>query len=82
MREIFDSQDEILIGDKKIGGSHPTYFIADVAANHDGDLERAKQLLRQQNSNQLNPNASVFFMPTKGGRKTSKKTKYINVNAY
>ena len=24
---------------------------------------------------QLNPNASVFFMPTKGGRKSSKKTK-------
>ena len=44
MREIFYSQDEILIGDKKIGGSHPTYFIADVAANHDGDLERAKHL--------------------------------------
>ena len=24
---------------------HPTYFIADIAANHDGDLERAKELI-------------------------------------
>ena len=30
---------------KKIGGNHPTYFIADIAANHDGDLERAKDLI-------------------------------------
>ncbi len=29
----------------KIGREHPTYFIADVAANHDGDLERAKDLI-------------------------------------
>ena len=36
---------EIKIDDRKIGGSHPTYFIADVAANHDGDLERAKDLI-------------------------------------
>jgi len=30
---------------KKIGSHWPTYFIADVAANHDGDLERAKDLI-------------------------------------
>lgn len=30
---------------KKIGKGHPTYFIADIAANHDGDLERAKALI-------------------------------------
>jgi len=36
---------EILIGDKKIGGENPTYFIADIAANHDGDLSRAKHLI-------------------------------------
>ena len=29
----------------KVGPGHPTYFIADVAANHDGDLERAKDLI-------------------------------------
>jgi N-acetylneuraminate synthase len=33
------------IGEKLIGTSHPTYFIADVAANHDGDIERAKDLI-------------------------------------
>lgn len=30
---------------RKIGEHHPTYFIADIAANHDGDLERAKDLI-------------------------------------
>jgi N-acetylneuraminate synthase len=29
-----------------VGGEHPIYFIADIAANHDGSLERAKYLVR------------------------------------
>jgi len=37
---------EIKILDTTIGLDHPTYFIADIAANHDGDLERAKLLIR------------------------------------
>jgi N-acetylneuraminate synthase len=37
---------EITIAGRRIGGAHPTYFIADIAANHDGDLQRAKQLVR------------------------------------
>ena len=37
---------EIKIADRTIGLKHPTYFIADVAANHDGDLERARKLIR------------------------------------
>jgi len=37
---------EIKIGNRMIGPGHPTYFIADIAANHDGDLERAKLLIR------------------------------------
>ncbi len=37
---------EIMIGSHTIGAKHPTYFIADIAANHDGDLERAKLLIR------------------------------------
>ena len=36
---------EIKIGKHIIGYNHPTYFIADIAANHDGDLERAKKLI-------------------------------------
>lgn len=28
-----------------IGDAYPTYFIADIAANHDGDMERAKDLI-------------------------------------
>ena len=36
---------EIQLGDKKVGVNHAPYFIADIAANHDGDLERAKLLI-------------------------------------
>jgi sialic acid synthase SpsE len=36
---------EIIIEKKKIGLKHPTFFIADIAANHDGDLSRAKDLI-------------------------------------
>ena len=36
---------EIEIGNHTIGYNHPTYFIADIAANHDGSLERAKKLI-------------------------------------
>ena len=34
------------LGKKDVGIEHPTYFIADISANHDGDLERAKLLIR------------------------------------
>lgn len=37
---------EFKIGKHRVGGDNPTYFIADIAANHDGDLERAKLLIR------------------------------------
>ncbi len=37
---------EIRIGTHVIGNDHPTYFIADIAANHDGSLDRAKLLIR------------------------------------
>ena len=37
---------ELKIGNTLIGDNHPTWFIADIAANHDGNLERAKHLIR------------------------------------
>ncbi len=37
---------EIKIGSRVVGAAHPTYFIADIAANHDGSLERACALIR------------------------------------
>ncbi len=37
---------EIKLKKRTLGLNHPTYFIADIAANHDGDLERAKLLIR------------------------------------
>ena len=36
---------EITIGKKKISKHSPTYFIADIAANHDGSLARAIKLI-------------------------------------
>ncbi len=38
---------EIQIQGKPIGLRHPTYFVADIAANHDGDLERARMLIHR-----------------------------------
>jgi sialic acid synthase SpsE len=34
------------LGSKLVGPEHPTYFVADISANHDGELERAKGLIR------------------------------------
>lgn len=36
---------EITINGQKIGHSHPVYFVADIAANHDSDLARATELI-------------------------------------
>jgi sialic acid synthase SpsE len=33
------------VGRHTVGPDEPTYFIADIAANHDGDIERAKALI-------------------------------------
>ena len=35
----------IKVGNSIIGDKHPLYFIADIAANHDGDLKRAYHLI-------------------------------------
>lgn len=37
---------EIKIGNHLVGTNYPTYFIADIAANHDGSIERAKLLIK------------------------------------
>ena len=37
---------ELTIAGRRIGHDEPTYFIADIAANHDGDLGRAIELIR------------------------------------
>jgi len=41
--DLYDSN--LIIASRHIGINHPTYFIADIAANHDSDLERAKALI-------------------------------------
>ncbi len=37
---------DVKIGEHSVGPDFPTYFIADISANHDGDLDRAKLLIR------------------------------------
>jgi sialic acid synthase SpsE len=37
---------QLKIGSRLVGAGTPTYFIADIAANHDGELERAKLLIQ------------------------------------
>jgi sialic acid synthase SpsE len=45
-KNMMMKSDSILdINGRKIGRDFPSYFIADIAANHDGDLERAKELI-------------------------------------
>lgn len=36
---------EIIIGKREISLTQPTYFIADIASNHNGDLNKAKELI-------------------------------------
>ena len=49
---------ELKIGKHKLGHAHPTYFIADIAANHDGSLDRALNLIRL--AAQAGANAAKF----------------------
>jgi len=37
---------EFKIGKHPVGLNHPVYFVADISANHDGSLDRAKMLVR------------------------------------
>ncbi len=41
------AQPTLEIQGKRIGRDYPVYFIADIAANHDSDLERAKELIHK-----------------------------------
>ena len=36
---------EMKIGNKQVGNGHPTYVIAEIGINHNGDLEIAKQMI-------------------------------------
>ena len=40
------SMRNLRIGNRNINDAEPTYFIADIGANHDGSLERAKKLIK------------------------------------
>ena len=42
---MLEPDNELVIDSKRISEDHPTYFIADIAANHDGNLDRARKLI-------------------------------------
>jgi len=56
---------EFKINNHLIGPNSPTYFIADIAANHDGDLERAKLLIRLAKESGANAAKFQHFQATK-----------------
>jgi len=35
----------LIVGEREVSASQPTYFIADIASNHDGEIERARDLV-------------------------------------
>lgn len=45
MKPTYDTR--LAIGGRDVSLSSPVYFIADIAANHDGSLDRAKDLIRK-----------------------------------
>jgi len=49
---------ELAIGNSYVGINHPTYFVADIAANHDNELSRALDLIEQ--CAQAGANAAKF----------------------
>lgn len=36
---------EILLGNRKVGGENPAYIIAEVSANHAGNIKYAKEII-------------------------------------
>lgn len=42
--------DPVEIGMRKVGSNHPAYIIAEIGSNHNGSLDRAKELIRQSAS--------------------------------
>src|SRR5580700_10790971 len=43
---MFEPESVLEINGRQIGRQYPAYFVADIAANHDGDLGRARELIR------------------------------------
>lgn len=56
---------EFRIGKDFVGVNRPTYFIADIAANHDGDLNRAKELIKLAKEAGANCAKFQHFLPDK-----------------
>lgn len=43
---MLDFNQEIKLGNHTIGANYPTYFIAEIGGNFDGDIEKAKRLIK------------------------------------
>jgi N-acetylneuraminate synthase len=64
------------INNKTISDKNPTYFIADIAANHDGSLSRAKKLIKLAAKNGAD---AAKFQHFKAETIINKKSSLINV---
>ena len=52
---------KIKINKKLIGDNHPTYLIADIGANHDGDLKRAKKMVYMSHPDKSGMYKEIFI---------------------
>ena len=55
--------DSIKLGNKEIGEYHPTFIIAEAGVNHNGDIEKAKEMIKE--ASQMGADAVKFqtFIP-------------------
>jgi len=70
----------LFIGPDEISIDSPTYFIADIAANHDGDLERAKDLIWK--AKEAGANAAKFQHFEASTIVSDKGFKQLNINSH
>jgi N-acetylneuraminate synthase len=55
---------KVKIGNRYVGDEEPLYFVADIAANHDGDLDRALKLIElARESGPMQPSFRTFRHP-------------------
>lgn len=50
MSKDFHQIGHVQIGTRKVGPGHPAYIIAEIGSNHNGSLDRAKELIKQSAS--------------------------------
>lgn len=68
--KTLNKMNKIQIGEKFIGNSEPTYIIAEAGVNHNGSLERAKELIKEAAEAGAD---AIKFQTYKAGKLVTKK---------